>query len=187
MSRWECHKRHLPEIITPMIYSLVHYPNVDTTRINQLRKKYDPQVSLIEPHITIVFPVPESAGEQPLVSHIEGVLHGWKPFSIRLKGLLQSRDNCLFLLLAEGSPDIVRLHAELYTELLAPCLREDIPFIPHVTLGAFGENAVLCERALSETEGLKLDYVSDLDRLCLVKVNDDRSQIVWSKQFLLPR
>ena len=170
-----------------MTYALVHYPNVDTTRINQLRREYDPQINLIEPHITIVFPVPESVGEEPLVSHIEGVLRGWQPFSIRLNGLLQSGDNYLFLLLAEGSSDIIRLHAELYTEVLAPYLRENIAFVPHVTLGAFGENADLCARVLSEAEGLKLDYPSYVDRLCLLRVNDDRSQIVWNKQFLLHR
>jgi len=168
-----------------MTYALVHYPNVDTTRINQLRKEYDPQVSLIEPHITIMFPVPEGVGAQRLVSHIEGVLSGWQPFSIRLKRLLQSRDNFLFLLVAEGSPDIVRLHAELYTGMLAPYQREDIPFVPHVTLGAFGENADRCARVLSEAEVLRLEYPSNVDRLDLVKVREDRSQIVWNKQFLL--
>jgi 2'-5' RNA ligase len=170
-----------------MFYALVHYPDIDASRINQLRKEYDPQVRLIEPHITIMFPVPESVGKEPLVSHIEGVLRGWQPFSIRLKGLLQSGDNHLFLLLAEGSPDIVRLHAELYTDVLAPYLREDIPFVPHVTLGAFGENAAQCARVLSEAEVLKLDYLSKVDRLDLLEVDDDRSQIVWNKQFLLHR
>jgi hypothetical protein len=43
-----------------MLYALVHYPTVDVGSINQLRKKYDPQIDLIEPHLTLVFPVPAS-------------------------------------------------------------------------------------------------------------------------------
>jgi 2'-5' RNA ligase len=168
-----------------MLYALVHYPDIDTSRISQLRKRYDPQVTLIEPHITIVFPVPESVGEERLVSHVDRVLGGWRSFPIRLKGLLQSRDNHLFLLLADGTLDIIRMHDELYTELLSAYRREDIPFIPHVTLGAFGENSILCRQALSEAERMDLDYHSRVDRLELVKINDDRSGIGWSKQFLL--
>ena len=106
-----------------MFYALVHYPDIDSSRIDQLRKKYDPRVALIEPHITIVFPVPESVGEQQLLSHVERVLGGWQPFPIRLKGLLQSRDNYLVLLLAEGRADIIRLHDELYADALAPFQR----------------------------------------------------------------
>ena len=52
-----------------MIYSLVHYPAIDTKRINQLRRKYDPQVELIQPHITIMFPVPGSIGGDRLVNN----------------------------------------------------------------------------------------------------------------------
>ena len=170
-----------------MIYALVHYPGIDTVRINQLRKEYDPEAGLIEPHVTIVFPLPDSVGEQALVSHIDRVLSGWRPFPIRLKGLMQSADNYLFLLLAEGSTDMTRLHDQLYTAVLAPYLRADLAFVPHVTLGAFGEKADGFRRALSEAERLNLDYESVVDRLDLLKINDDRSRIVWSKAFRLCR
>jgi len=40
-----------------MFYALVHFPAITTTQINQLRKEYDPQVNLIDPHITLVFPI----------------------------------------------------------------------------------------------------------------------------------
>jgi len=75
-----------------MLYALVHYPAVELGPINRLRSKYDPQFRLIAPHITIMFPTPDSIGERSLVSHIENVLHRWEPFPIRLKGLHQSWD-----------------------------------------------------------------------------------------------
>ncbi len=75
-----------------MFYALVHYPAVDTAGINQLRRKYDPQVDLIDPHITIVFPVPESIGQQALAFHFEKALREWKPFAIHLDGVRFSED-----------------------------------------------------------------------------------------------
>jgi 2'-5' RNA ligase len=168
-----------------VFYALVHYPDIDTRRINQLRDKYDPQVMMIEPHITIVFPLHESVGEQRLNSHIRGVLNGWHPFAIRLKGVLQSWDDYLFLSVDEGSENLIRLHEELYAGILARYRREDIPFIPHVTLGVFTGETGRCARVLMEAERMELDYRSSVDRFHLVKINDDRSRIVESNEFRL--
>src|SRR5438270_9007778 len=102
-----------------MAYALIHYPAIDPERINQLRSKYDPLFNLIAPHITIMFPVPDSIGGLRLVSHTESVLHRWKPFSIHLKGLQKSWDKYLFLILVEGEADVARLHDDTYTGLLS--------------------------------------------------------------------
>lgn len=168
-----------------MFYALVHYPDIDTSRIDELRKRYDPQFDLIGAHLTVVFPVPETVGEQNLVSHIDSVLRGWQPFQIRLKGLLRSWDDYLYLLVADGSANVIRLHDELYTGILADFSRGDILFIPHVTLGMFTEDADLRSRILIEAERMELDYRSYVDRFHLVKISDDRSQIVATREFLL--
>src|SRR5215510_13155386 len=167
-----------------MLYALVHYPAVELRYINRLRSKYDPQFHLISPHITIMFPTPSSIGERNLVSHIESALHGWESFPIRLKGLHRSWDEYLFLLLIKGKEDVIRLHDEIYTGLLSEYRNEVRPFIPHVTIGAFSAKSEECAQALKEAEQLKLNYECMLDRLHLIKINDERSQIVWSKEFL---
>ena len=174
-----------PGILANVFYALVHYPDIDKSRINQLRKRYDPQVDLIEPHITVVFPLPESVGEQRLASHIDGILRNWRPFPIRLKGLLHSSDDYLFLLLADGSTNVIRLHDELYTGMLAPYHKDDRPFVPHVTLGVFSEDTDRCARVLLEAERMELEYNSYVDRFHLVKINDDRSRIIQSNEFPL--
>jgi len=66
-----------------------------------------------------MFPAPDSIGERSLVAHIEGVLHRWESFPIRLKGLQQSWDEYLFLLISKGEADVIRLHDEIYTGLLS--------------------------------------------------------------------
>jgi 2'-5' RNA ligase len=131
-----------------------------------------------------MFPVPDSIGERCLVSHIESVLSHWEPFPISLKGYRRSWDEYLFLALNIGEADVIRLHDEIYTGLLSK-YRDDVRrFIPHVTLGVFSGKNEEYAQALKEAERLKLDYKCALDRLHLIKVNDDRSQILLSKEFL---
>ncbi len=168
-----------------MIYALVHYPNIDTKRIDELRVKYDPQIRLIEPHLTLMFPVPKPIGEGNLVRHLESVLRGWQPFLVHLRGLQVSLDDHLFLLIQEGNTDILRLHDEIYTGLLTDYHRKDIPFVPHLTLGVLNRDPNEDTRVLEEAKQLNLDYYCMLDRLHLVKINDDRSEILWRKEFIL--
>lgn len=184
-----------------MFYALVHYPRIDTKQINKFRQKYDPHAGLIGPHITFMFLVPESIGEALLINHIDDVLSKWQPFPIHLKGLQKAWDHWLFLILAEGNEDVIRLHRDLYTGILANYHRTDIEFIPHLGLGLFvrrdanydirnpREVSLDVERyasALREAQQLDLDYHCDVDRLHLVKINDDISKIDWSKEFPLP-
>ncbi len=102
-----------------MIYALVHYPAIDTEEIDRLRKRYDPQCDLIRPHLTLIFPLPESVGEAELVSHVEEVLQGRKLFALHLHELEISRDGYLFLTPTEGRDEFVRLHEDLYEGFLA--------------------------------------------------------------------
>jgi 2'-5' RNA ligase len=170
-----------------MIYALVHYPNTDYGRINQFRKKYDPQFELIQPHITLMFPVPESVGEKELIHHFASVLKGWASFPLHLHGCQISLDNYVFLLIEEGHANIIHLHDEVYTGILADYWRKEIPFVPHLTLGVLNKNGTNDREVLQEAEELGIDYHCVLDKLHLVMVNDARSKIVWSKEFLLAK
>lgn len=168
-----------------MMYALVHYPDIDTHSINQFRMKYDPQVELIAPHITLMFPVSESVGESRLIHHLAGVLGSWQSFPIHLQGLHIAPDDHLFLLLQEGNANVIRLHDEIYTGALAEYWRNDIPFIPHLTLGVLNKKSTDRDQALAEAEELAMKYRCVMDKLHLVKVNEDRSKILWSKEFAL--
>lgn len=168
-----------------MIYALIYYPEVDTRGIDQLREKYDPQAVWIGPHITLMFPVPESVGEDNLVNHLKEALSRWRPFPIHLRGLEKSWDDYLFLLVQEGGENVARLHDTIYTGVLAGHRNQDVAFIPHLTLGVFSKDAGAYARALEEARRLDLDYRCVVDKLHLVKVNDERSRIVWSREFPL--
>jgi hypothetical protein len=60
-----------------------------------------------------------------------------------------------------------------------------MPYIPHVTLGVFTGQPALLDEALDEAKQLDLDYGSAVNRLRLVKVNDQRTAVVWSREFSL--
>ena len=167
-------------------YALVHFPAIITNKINQLRKEYDPQVNWIAPHITVMFPITGVLeDEQPLIDHIQSVLRGWKPFPIHLQGLQHSFDNYLYLTLQKGNTEVVKLHDEMYTGVLRRYRRDDILFIPHLTLGVFYQDAHKYTQALEQAEKLNLSYHCVLDRLHLLKFPSYHSPISLSKEFLL--
>src|SRR5581483_4173487 len=168
-----------------MFYALVHYPKIEADPVNQLRPKYDPHWNVIAPHITLLFSIPESIGEQRLVSHIEHVLFEQSALPIRLQGLARSWDDHLLLLVQEGAAELIGLYQALYSGMLAQYLRQDIQFTPHLTLGRFTEQPEKFRKAFDEAQQLNLDYECVMDRVNLVKIDEGPLQIVWSKEFLL--
>lgn len=169
-----------------MYYSLIHIPKTDRTSINEFRKKYDPYESLVDSHITLVFPVKDSeVSREALVAHTESVLSGWQPFDIKIKGIEKAWDNWMFLLLEDGNEQVIKLHDDLYRGLLAKELRTDIEFVPHIAVGLFTkgnydlrdpEDTALDEEkynlALKEMELIGIDRVVRLNELQLIEIDD---------------
>jgi len=168
-----------------MTYALVHYPEINTERIDLLRMRYDPQAALLAPHITLIFPLPETVDESALISHIEAVLLQWKAFPLGLEKLERSFDDCLFLTATEGAQELIGLHDDLYRGMLAAHERADIPYVPHVTVGVFTIQPAVFEEALEMAAQLDLKYESVVNRVSLLKLDDERTAIVWSKEFPL--
>ena len=137
-----------------MYYSLIHIPKIDRTAINEFRKKYDPYESLVDSHITLVFPVKDSSVPlDKLTKHFEDVLSGWQPFEVKIKGIEKSWDNWMFLLLQQGNEQVIKLHDDLYGGILAKELRKDIEFVPHIAVGLFVEEGY----DLRDPEAVKFD------------------------------
>ena len=120
-----------------MHYALVFYPEVDRLLVDDIRRRHDPTVDLIKPHVTVLFPVPERVGETSLVEHIQKVLENHSPFEVDLGGFHRSPDHWLFLTIQEGNERIKKLYDAVYTGILAKFRRDDLEFIPHLGLGLF--------------------------------------------------
>ena len=140
----------------------------------------------MDPHITLVFAVPGEIGRETLVEHVRAVASSFPPFEIRLDRLTRSFDQWLFLAVSDGNAEMVDLHDRLYTGLLAPFLRSDIEYIPHVSLGHFGRPDAAYDvmepeevpldrprfaRALREAKRLRLDYRCKVGSIGVVGVD----------------
>ncbi|MFN8496823.1 MAG: 2'-5' RNA ligase family protein [Anaerolineae bacterium] len=183
-----------------MYYALVHFPNIDTARIEAFAAKYNPWAGTLRPHFTLIYPVPEEVGEAALTAHIEGVLRAWRPFPIHIAGFHLSWDYWLFLTLQEGRADMVRLHDALYDGPPAPYRIPDIEFVPHIGLGFFGRRpeaydpfapAKLAldreryEMARREAETLNLDDRAVVDRLTFLRLTRDLRYVEARREFVL--
>ena len=112
----------------------------DLARIETLRRRHDPQAAIIPAHVTLVFPF-ETDDIAAITDHIRQVVANHGPIALRLSAYLVVRahddsQSHIFLVPDQGRAEIEALHDDLYSGPLADALRLDIPFIPHVTVGA---------------------------------------------------
>jgi 2'-5' RNA ligase len=167
---------------------LVFYPRADRVLVDGIRRRHDPTVDLIEPHVTVLFPVPGRVGEENLVAHIDSALRGHTPFEVRLGGFHRSPDHWLFLILQKGNRAVKKLYSALYTGLLAEFRRDDLEFIPHLGLGLFLKEGATynwndprsydldlesCQAVQREVEARGAGWNSVVDTLHLVTIPDE--------------
>lgn len=187
-----------------MHYTLGFYPMLNQElmeSIDAIRREHDPTFGLTRPHVTVLFPVPDSIGEQRLIDHIQSVVSGLIPFEVRFGGFHKSRDHWLFLTLAEGGVEIRNLYRSLYAGILAEYRRDDIEFIPHLGLGLFMKEGSAYdwnnpqesdfdeerfERALQQAKALPLDSIFRVEKLCLMKIPDEVLEWATGKRAHVP-
>lgn len=175
----------LPEMSEPTHLVVLFSPELPEEPIASFRREHDPY-AWMNPHMTLVFLVPGYMGRETLVGHVRDVASTVLPFSIRLNRLTRSFDQWLFLTLSDGFAEMVDLHDRLYTGVLAPFLRSDIEYIPHLGLGFFGrpnaeydplepEQVPLdrprYERALQEAYRLRLDYRCEVASIGVISLD----------------
>ena len=186
-----------------MYYCLSFCPQLSpglAESIEAIRKAYDPTAWFVKPHITIIFPTPDSVGEQALIRHIEQVLSGWSPFEIRLGGFCKSRDHWLFLTVKEGEAEMKKLYRELYTGILADG-RDFSRFVPHLGLGLFLKEGCTYdwrnpresdfdrkryEEALRRAEGLPVSESILVEKFELTAISDEVVEWTTGKRASLP-
>lgn len=113
----------------------------DRIWVEDIRKAYDPQREMVEPHFTFVFPF-DGLSSDEVLAHAGYVARETSPIAFRLRRASAVRDNFgggshLFLLPIEGEAAMRALHKQLYSGLLAPKLHPEATYAPHVTVGAF--------------------------------------------------
>jgi 2'-5' RNA ligase len=130
-----------PEEKAPSGLLVLSYPDVapeDMAWIEGIRAEHHPRQAAIAAHVTLVFPV--AIVDPPvLIEEVRRQVAGSPLIPFTLRCAVPFRDQAsgatdVFLVPDEGFGAIVRLHDRLYAGLLAPALRLDLPFVPHLTV-----------------------------------------------------
>ena len=158
-----------------MNIAVVAYPmmdDADARWIAAFRKKHDPQSFRIGVHFTLVFPAEGSPSE--LAPEIAAAARSIAPidFAIRRTEIVWDalgNRSLVFLVPDEGAHEITTLHNRLYAGVLRLHLRADIPFVPHMTIGAAAEHSA-AQRAAAELDVGSRVVRGRIEQVALVNV-----------------
>jgi 2'-5' RNA ligase len=133
-------------------YAVAWFPAFDgIARIEDFRALHDPMAALIRAHVSLVFPFPTALTRLQLATHVQRVVSRWPTIPTTFRRPRIEANEFVFLMAARGAASIKALHDKLYTRSLAPHLRRDLPYEPHITIARQAEFARL-EAALAEAE-----------------------------------
>jgi len=107
--------------------------------LQSVRARHDPQAALIEAHFTLLFGLRELLPAVYL-AHVASVAGQSSGIDFRCRRVCPKAypggfGVHLYLVPDQGRAAIVDLHDRLYQGPLAPYLRQDLPYLPHITLG----------------------------------------------------
>lgn len=127
-----------------MAFCVVNYPTLrsaDFDWIQSIRQQHDHLFfDVVAPHFTLVFPTNE-VEKSVLIEHITHKVTEFKAFDFVCRCAILGDPSFMdhahvFLIPDEGFSDFIRLHDRLYTGILSPELRLDLPHIPHIGIAS---------------------------------------------------
>jgi len=157
--------------------AVVAYPTLsdnDRQWIEGIRARHDPQASIIAAHVTLVFPT--EVAEASVVAQVRTALRLCG--SIRL--VLRRATTCpdaiesgyyVVLRADEGHAELLVVHDALYDGVLASYRRRDIPFEPHVTVGAHSDLSE-CERIANQINEERRIVRARINRVDVIEVGE---------------
>lgn len=147
------------------------FPKFDNVEIiQQIRKENDRLFNLIAPHITIVFPFKDEIKNEILIKKIKTVLKNFKKFKVVFRGISLSDDNYIYLNCIEGYEQLVKLHDEIYNNILPFHLKKDIKYIPHITLGQ-SDN-------INFLNDFNVSFETIIDEICVEEIGIKEESII---------
>ena len=155
-------------------YAVAWFPRFEGIEaIEDFRRRHDPAAALIPAHVSLVFPFASAHSRLQVETHVRKVLSRWPPIPATFRRVRTEANEFVFHLATRGAASIVALHDRLYTRSLAPHLRREIPYVPHITIARHAGWAEL-EAAVEEAERLFAGEFSDVLReATLLRVEPD--------------
>ena len=168
-------------MVIKMSLLVLAYPqleNKDYDWIQSVRAKHDERYyKLVEPHFTLVFPV-FNLEPKLLIKHAETVAKTFKEFYFVFRCAQIVKDSFsdytdVFLIPEEGYRIFVKLHDELYSDLLEKELRLDIPFIPHLGI-ANNMDPMKCKIIADEINANNPEIFGAINKLDVIDYNSEK-------------
>lgn len=152
------------------------YPKLaadDQRFIDEFRHHHDHAYrDVVRPHFTVVFQVRELA-ETVFSEHVAQIARASRPFSFVCRYAMvhdddSSDDYYVFLVPDEGFSELALLHDALYTNVLTPHLRLDIPYVPHVGIATL-KDPRKCKELADELNAKGLRVGGRVDKISVVE------------------
>jgi 2'-5' RNA ligase len=118
--------------------------------VEALRREHDPLAAAVPAHVTFVFPFASSLSDVQVAAHVRRIAGRWPVLPVTLSGVDAYDGRWVHVRVTRGRDAVVELHDRLYRGALAPFLRREFDYEPHVTLGRAsdaGECAAMIEHA----------------------------------------
>ena len=157
--------------------AVVAYPAMsedDRRWIEGIRARHDPQALRIDAHLTLVFPA--EVAEAAIVAQVRNAAVQFSvPIPVVLGRAAVSPDEIagghyVSLRAEEGQSELIALHTALYDGALAAHRRHDIPFVPHLTVGAHEQRGE-CERIADQINAERRRVRARINSLDVVDVS----------------
>ena len=143
-------------------------PPAQLQTVESFRAQHDPTAPVLPVHLTLVFPFASSLSALQIVTHIRRVVANWPVLPIVFSGCAAFEAQWVYLRVTRGRQALQELHGRLYRGILAPFLREEFAFEPHLTVGR-APDAAACGTMLREAEiALRAPIEATVDVLTLV-------------------
>jgi len=140
------------------------------------RAAHDPLAHVLPAHLTLVFPFASSLGDVQIAAHVRRTVARWPALPVRFEGLGHFHADWIHVAVTRGHAAVTALHDRLYRGALAPFLRRELTYEPHITI-ARAIDAPACDTLMQDarTQGLHRprDAVMRTVTLCRV-VGDGR-------------
>ena len=141
--------------------------DADAWTIRGLRRRYHPgEEGFIGPHITLLF---GWSGLKPdaYIRHVQELAQSFKPFLVTLTEAVapieqEIHKNYVYLTAPGSDAQLRTMHAALYGGPMAPALKRDLEYVPHMTVGCLHDRQSAAELAETlNSKGVKIDVPID--------------------------
>jgi 2'-5' RNA ligase len=144
--------------------------------VERFRAVNDPLAPAIAAHVTLVFPFASTLGMVQVAAHVRRAAARWPSLPVRLEGLGHFHADWVHVRVTLGCAAVTALHDRLYRGALAPFLRRELAYEPHVTIGRAVDPRA-CSAMIEAARAARLDRPRDavMRALTLCRVHDDGS------------